>query len=79
MKTFVIRARFAGRPPVHLATMLNNGFVYLGRRGHWGPVDRALHFKTRSAAERAMDEKWERLQRSGEKNIILSIAQLSFA
>lgn len=74
---FLIRARFVGRVPEHLVGVAENGYVYLGKRGHWCAVDKALRFKTRAAAESAMDEKWTRLRSAGDRSVILGVVQLT--
>lgn len=70
---FLIRARFINESPEHIATVAENGFVYLGKRGQWCAVEKALQFRTRAAAEAALDEKWNRLRRAGDKDVILSV------
>lgn len=73
---FLIRARFTHEPPAHIATVEENGFVYLGKRGQWCAIEKALQFRTRAAAEVALDEKWDRLRRAGDKDVILSVVSL---
>lgn len=72
---FVIRARFVGKPPAHVAHLVESGAVYLGKRGHWCCIEKALQFKTRAAAEAVLDAKWVRLRSAGDKSVILSVVQ----
>lgn len=73
---FLIPARFVGKIPVHLAGVVEDGYAYLGKRGHWRAAEKALRFKTRAAAEAAIDEKWVCLRSAGDRSIIPGIVQL---
>lgn len=73
---FLIRARFVHDLPARIATVAENGFVYLGKRGQWCALEKALQFRTRAAAEASLDEKWDRLRRTGDRDVILSVVPL---
>jgi len=78
-ETYVIRARFVGSAPAHLSVIAHAEGIYLGKRGHWCSIEKALRFKTRAAAETVLDEKWSRLRSDGNKKVILSVVQLRLA
>lgn len=73
---FLIRARFVQRIPEHLLAIAESRNVYLGKRGQWCSIEKALRFKTRAAAEKVLDTKWSRLRSTGNKSVILTIVQL---
>lgn len=72
---YVIRARFVGKPPTHIAHLAKEGAVYLGKHGHWCSIEKALQFKTRASAEEVLDTKWSRLRSAGDRSIIMLVVQ----
>lgn len=73
---YVIRARFTSGFPEHLVHLVRDKSVYLGKRGQWSSLAKALRFKTRQAAELALNEKWQKLRNAGAKRIILSVVEV---
>ena len=73
---FLIRARFVRRIPEHLLAVAENRNVYLGKRGQWCSIEKALRFRTRAAAEKVLDTKWSRLRSTGNKSVILTVVQV---
>lgn len=74
---YVIRAKFTKRAELPNNGMDHGNGVYLGRRGQWCSLEKALTFKTLQAAEDALQEKWNRLRNAGNKGVILSIVALT--
>lgn len=74
--SYVVRARFAGAVPIHLEGLAAEGAVYLGKRGQWASLDKALRFRSKAIAEAALHEKWDRLRSVSNKSVILSVVQL---
>ena len=74
---YLIRAKFTKRAEPPNNGMDYNDGVYLGRRGQWCSLEKALTFKTLKAAEDALQEKWSRLRNAGIKGVILSIVAFS--
>lgn len=72
---FVIRVRFVGRVPEQVTALARTGAVYLGRRGQWCSLERALRYKSRNVAEAALHEKWSRLRAAGNRSVILSVVR----
>ncbi|HEX7046911.1 MAG TPA: hypothetical protein VF275_05015 [Gammaproteobacteria bacterium] len=73
---YVIRARFASGFPQHLVHLMRDKSVYLGKRGQWSSLAKALQFKTRQAAELALNEKWHKLRNAGARGVILSVVEV---
>ncbi len=74
-RCFLVQARFVGRMPFRIASLAQDNDLYLGRRGQWCSRAKALRFRTRAAAERALHDKWIRLRDAGNRSVILSIIQ----
>ncbi|HEX6930114.1 MAG TPA: hypothetical protein VF267_12735 [Gammaproteobacteria bacterium] len=75
-RRFVIRARFTGATPEHITQLAREKSVYLGKRGQWSSLGKALRFASRQAAELALNDKWYKLRNSGSRGVILSVIGL---
>lgn len=71
---YVVRAKFTRQPLPHNG--MNGNILYLGKRGQWCTVGKALRFRTLKAAETALQEKWTRLHSAGVKGVILAVITL---
>ncbi len=72
---YAIRARFVDGVRTNLESLADMNAIYLGHRGQWASREKALTFRTREAAERALQEKWNRLRNTGSKSVILSVVK----
>lgn len=72
---YAVRARFVGGVPSNLQSRAIGNILYLGRRGQWATIEKALLFRTIKAAESALHEKWNRLHNAGNKTVILSVVR----
>lgn len=74
---YVIRVRFAGALPAHVEHLASEEAVYLGARGGWASLDKAMKFRSFRATEDALNEKWHSLRLSGDRSTILTISRLT--
>lgn len=72
---YAIRARFTSGTPEHIAHLVHEQSVYLGKRGQWSSLIKALRFTSRQAAELALNDKWHKLRNAGNKGVILSVVE----
>lgn len=70
---YAIRARFVDGVRANLESLADMNAVYLGHRGQWASLEKALTFRSREAAEKALQEKWNRLRNANNKGVILSV------
>lgn len=73
---FVIRGRFVGDVPRNLESRATGNVLFLGKRGQWVSLEKALVYRTTRAAELALQDKWNRLHNAGTKSVILSVVKV---
>lgn len=71
--SFIVCAQFIGEAARHIAQ--DECDLYLGDNNQWTSFKGATRFRSREAAELALQEKWQRLRNSGNRSIILSILE----